>query len=117
MTFDEFRDIATEGLAVRCHTTQQRRDIIQLFDDCGFFIGDETRRHLDNTNDNDTTYMHPSYIPSRGYVTCYRDFETAIIYVKHGVDYEEVRSLIENSSPIDDRSDAEFARDFALLLC
>lgn len=104
MNFDEFRD----RLAVRCHTTQQRRDIIQLFGDCGLFISNSS---------NNTTYIHPSYIPSRGYGTCHGDFETAITCVKHGIDYEEVRSLIENQSPIDDRSDAEFARDFALLLC
>lgn len=119
MTLDQFRDMASEGLVVECQTVQERRNVLELFDEAGIKISDTTQRHLWVTaeRDSDTTYMHPGTDPGERNVTCYRDFERAKRDIEWAIPYSDVQDLIENPTPLDDRSDAEFASDFASLLC
>ena len=117
MTLDEFQKCASEGLVVECKTAQQRRDVLELFEESGFFLSPETKKYFRPESSANVTYMHPGYIPRKNCVTCYRNFEAAIESMKYGVRYEEIRDIIENPPPLDCRSDAEFANDFASLMC
>lgn len=117
MTSNEFRDMANEGIVIECLTTQQRREVLELFEENGFPIGSATKAYMRPEADRNTMYMHPALKPDESYVCCYREFSQASEDVVNAVRYEDVRSLIENPAPLDDRSDAEFASDFASLLC
>ena len=119
MTLDQFRDMASEGLVVECLTVQERRNTLELFEEAGFKISNTSKEHLliAAEEDYDTEYMHPGINPGRRYVTCYRYFERAKSDIGQAVSYGDIQDLVENSSPLDDRSDAEFASDFASLLC
>lgn len=119
MTLDQFRDMASEGLVVECLTVQERRNVLELFEDAGVPISSTSRDHLlvAAEDDHDTTYMHPGIEPDEGYVSCYRSFERAKRSIEHSISYNDVQDLIENPLPLDDRSDVEFASDFASLLC
>ncbi len=118
MTLAEFQDIATEGVVVECITKQQRKSVLELFDENGFRIGSASRVHLGvSEKDFDTEYMHPGYEPHRGYVSCYRNFERVKSYIGHGIKYDDIKDAIENPQPLDKRNDAEFADDFAALMC
>lgn len=119
MTFDQFRDMASEGLVVECLTVQERRNTLELFEEAGVKISSISREHLlvAAEEDCDTTYMHPGIMPGRRYVTCYRHFERAKIDIRHAVSYDDIQDLIEGPALLDDRNDAEFAKDFASLLC
>ena len=122
------------------------QDLCPVFEDAGIFVNSFGSKELDVTNydetrqiigeispqiivnlaaytnvdkaeeDYDTTYMHPGINPGRRYVTCYRYFERAKIDMRHAVSYGDIQDLIENPAPLDDRSDVEFAKDFASLL-
>lgn len=119
MTLDQFRDMALEGLVVECRTVQERRDTLELFETAGIEISGPSMEHLlvAAEEDCDTDYMHPGIDPDRRYVTCYRYFERAKIDVRYAVSYKDIQDLIESPPLLDERSDAEFAEDFALLLC
>lgn len=120
MTLDQFRDMAFEGLVVECLTTQERRDVLELFEKAGVQVSGPSRNHLlvEAEEDYDTTYMHPGVEPDDGYVSCFRSFERAKRDMKHAISYGNIQDLIEDSSsPLDNRSDAEFASDFASLIC
>ena len=119
MTLDQFRDMASEGLVVECLTVQERRNTLELFEEAGFKISNTSKEHLliAAEEDYDTEYLHPGINPSRRYVTCYRYFERAKSDIGQAISYGDIQDLVENSSPLDDRSDAEFASDFASLLC
>ena len=118
MTLDQFRDMASEGLVVECLTVQERRNTLELFEEVVIRISNTSREHLlvAAEEDYDTTYMHPGIDPGRRYVACYRYFERAKIDMRHAVSYDDIQDLIENPAPLDDRSDVEFAKDFASLL-
>lgn len=118
MTLAQFRDMASEGLVVECLTVQERRNTLELFEEVGIRISNTSREHLlvAAEEDYDTTYMHPGINPGRRYATCYRYFGRAKIDMRHAVSYGDIQDLIENPTPLDDRSDAEFASDFASLL-
>lgn len=118
MTLDQFRDMALEGLIVECHTVQERRDTLELFEVAGLEISGPTMEHLlvAAEDDYDTGYMHPGISRGRRYVTCYKYFERAKIDVMHAVSYNDIQDLIESPSMLDERSDAEFAEDFASLI-
>lgn len=119
MTLDQFRDMASEGLVVECLTVQERRNTLELFEEAGFKISNTSKEHLliAAEEDYETEYMHPGINPGRRYVTCYRYFERAKSDIGQAVSYGDIQDLVENPSPLDDRSDAEFASDFASLLC
>lgn len=119
MTLDQFRDMASEGLVVECSTVQERRNTLELFEEAGITISDTSRDHLlvVAEDDYDTAYMHPGIRPGGRYVTCFRNFERAKIEIGQAISYSDVQDLIENPTLLDDRSDAEFASDFASLLC
>ena len=112
MTLDQFRDMASEGLVVECLTVQERRNTLELFEEVGIRISNTSREHLlvAAEEDYDTTYMHPGIDPGNRY------FERAKIDMRHAVSYDDIQDLIENPAPLDDRSDVEFAKDFASLL-
>lgn len=116
MTSSEFKEMASEGLVVECLTTQQRREVLELFEEHGFVIGSATKAYIRPEGDRRTEYMHPAFSPEDSCVCCYREFSRASEDLEYAVRYEDVRSLIENPPPLDDRSDAEFASDFASLL-
>lgn len=117
MTSNEFRDMANEGIVIECLTAQQRREVLELFEENGFPIGSATKAYMRPEGDRNTVYMHPALKPDESCVCCYREFGRASEDVANAVRYEDVRCLIENTSPLDDRSDTEFANDFASLLC
>lgn len=119
MTFDQFRDMVLEGLVVECDTVQERRNVLELFKELGYGIGSASMEHLlvEAEDDYDTEYMHPGFDPSNQYASCYRNFERAKRDMMHAISYDNIRELIENPTPLDDRSDTEFANDFASLLC
>lgn len=60
--------------------------------------------------------MHPAFRPSKGRVTCFRSVSGAMEFIANAIKYDDVKDIIENPPPLDDRSDAEFASDFASLL-
>lgn len=119
MTLDQFRDMASEGLVVECLTVQERRNTLELFEEAGIRISDTSRDHLlvAAEDDHDTIYMHPGVRPDGQQVTCFRDFVRAKREVGRAIYYRNIRNLIENPPPLDNRSDTEFASDFASLLC
>ena len=120
MTLNQFRDMASEGLVVECLTVQERRNTLELFEEAGVKIRSTSKKHLLVTaeEDYDTTYMHPGIEPGkRQYVTCFRNFERAKRDIGQAVSYSDIQDLIENPSPLGNRSDAEFANDFASLFC
>lgn len=117
MTSNEFKDMANEGIVIECLTTQQRREVLELFEQNGFAIGSATKTYMRPEGDRSTLFMHPAFNPDNPLVCCYREFGQASKYVVNAVRYEDVRNLIEDSSPLDDRSDTEFANDFVSPLC
>lgn len=117
MTFDQFCSMAREGVAVQCRTAKERKEVLELFDECGFRIGSATMSYMRPDGERNITYMHPVYQPKEDIVCCYKHFEIARCNVSHGIRYEDVRNLIENPPKIDERSDAEFANDFVSLMC
>lgn len=117
MTLAEFRDIADRGVIVECSNTAQRRSVLELFEEYGFYIGLTTREYLRPDKDRDTTFMHPAFRPSKGRVTCFRSVAGAKEFIANAIKYDDIKDIIENPPPLDDRSDAEFASDFASLLC
>lgn len=117
MTIYEFLELVEKGIVVRCQTIQQRRDVLELFAENGFTISTSSRKYLPPENNEGTSFMHPSYVPWRENVSCYRNFERAAEEIVSGIEYEDIRSLIEDTSPLDGRSDAEFVSDFASLIC
>lgn len=116
MTLTEFKSLAYEGIVIECLTTQQRREVLELFEECGFNLGRATRVYIFPDGDGSTTYMHPAFNPDESRVCCYKKFERAAEDVTNAIRYEDVRSLIENLPPLDDRSEAEFASAFVSLL-
>lgn len=116
MTIVEFERLAHEGLVVQCQTPQQRREILELFDNCGFVIGANSKKHLLPNGDRDVRFMHPGTNSMGAYITCYRNFELAKEDVVHAISYEDICNLIGSPPKIDERSDAEFAEDFSLLM-
>lgn len=117
MTLSEFKDMANEGIVIECSTTQQRREVLELFEENGFPVGSATRTYMRPEGDRNTAYMHPAFKPGRFIVCCYREFDRAAEDVANAIRYKDVQALIENPLPLDDRSDTEFASDFASLLC
>lgn len=117
MTSNEFRDMANKGIVIECLTTQQRREVLELFEENGFAIGPATKTYMCPEGDSNTAYMHPAFKPDESFVCCYRNFIYISERMANAIRYEDVRNLIENSPPLDERSDAEFASDFASLLC
>lgn len=121
MTLEEFLDVARGkyGVVVGCQTAAQRRDVLELFEENGFRIGSVSRKYLQPGGDAHTTYMCPAYLPSRSMVVCYMTSEGAIKGgdVGFAVEYDDIRDIIENPLPLDDRDDTEFATDFELLMC
>jgi len=117
MTLSEFKDMANEGIVIECLTTQQRREVLEFFEENGFPVGPATRAYMRPEGDRNTTYMHPALKPDESRVCCYREFGRAAEDVVNAIRYEDVRILIENPLPLDSRRDAEFSNDFASLLC
>ena len=119
MTFDQFFKMAVEGLVVKCSTVRERRNVLELFEECGFKISIASRKHLQGPakEDSDITYMHPGFNPVNQQVSCFRSFERAKTEMRHAISYNDIQDTIENPPPLDDRSDTEFANDFASLLC
>lgn len=116
MTLSKFKDMANEGIVIECLTTQQRREVLELFEENGFPVGSATRAYMRPEGDRNTTYMHPAFKPDESLVCCYRKFGRAAEDVANAIRYEDVQALIENPLPLDDRNDVEFASDFASLL-
>lgn len=117
MTLAEFRDIADRGVVVECLNVAQRKNVLELFDECGYHIGLSTREYLQPGGDRSTMFMHPAFRPSKSRVSCFRSISGAMEYVANMIKYADVKDIIENPPPLDDRSDAEFAEDLASLLC
>lgn len=121
MTLKQFCEMARDsGLVVRCSTVYERRNVLELFEEAGFPISSVSSRHLlvEAGEDDDDEYMHPGYDANKGYTSCFRSFDIATqCQTRHGVSYDDVRNLIEDPLPIDNRNDAEFAEDFAALFC
>lgn len=104
--------VVQDGCRIKCDTVEQRRAVLDFFDEQGIKLGANTRRHLDIPAewDTDREYMHPGYS---------RVFEHINLSSKpdNYIEYEQVKSVVESTpKTLDDRSDAEFAKDFALLL-
>lgn len=116
MTLSEFKDMANEGIVIECLTTQQRRKVLELFEENGFPVGSATRAYMRPEGDRNITYMHPAFKPDESLVCCYRKFGQVAEDVVNAIRYEDVQALIENPLPLDDRNDVEFANDFASLL-
>jgi len=117
MTLSEFQEVASEGVVVECLNAEQRRSVLELFEGYGYAIGSASRGHLRVERNPDTTFMHPGFRPSKGYVSCFRTVNGAKAFVAHTIQYEDVRNIIEHPPMLDERSDAEFASDFAALMC
>ena len=117
MTLAEFRDIADRGVIVECFDAAQRKNVLELFEDCGYRIGFTSRSHLDSDADTDAVFLHPAFRPSKGCITCFRSVPGAMEFIANAIKYDDVKDIIENPPPLDDRSDTEFANDFASLLC
>lgn len=115
MTLDEFLKLAYNGVVIECQNIQQRKEVLELFIECGFEIGLASQSYL-NSKYRNATFMHPSFTPTRGCVACYTNFKSAIAQVGNGIRYEDVRSLIENPPRIDERSDEEFIAAFSELI-
>lgn len=115
MTLAEFRDIADRGIIVECFNITQRKNVLELFEDCGYRINFASRGYLDS--DTDTVFLHPAFRPSKGRVTCFRSIPGAMEFVANAIKYDDIKDIIENPPPLDDRSYAEFVSDFVSLLC
>lgn len=77
MTLSEFKDMANEGIVIECLTTQQRRKVLELFEENGFPVGSATRAYMRPEGDRNITYMHPAFKPDESLVCCYRKFGQA----------------------------------------
>lgn len=117
MTFDQFRDMASEGIVVKCDTVQERRNVLELFKELGFEIGSASMEHLlvEAENDYDTEYIHPGFLPSMRHVSCYRNYGSKT-GARYKILYDDIRELSETPEPLDTRSKDEFLSDFTLLL-
>ncbi len=80
-------------------------------------LNSPTKAYLRPNGYRDTSFMHPAYNPDIDYVYCYRDFERAQEDIEHGVSYSDIKGILENLPKLDERSDTEFADDFAALMC
>lgn len=101
------------GYRIKCDTVEQRRAVLEFFDEQGIRIGPATRNHLKIPveNDVDTEYMYPGYNEDAGHLSLWRVTNNSTI------EYERIEDIVEGpSEPLDNRNDAEFAKDFALLL-
>jgi len=118
MTVDEFRELASEGVVVECSNLKQRREVIELFKECGYALNPATQSYLTPEGSHfSTVYMHPGFRPSRDCVSCFKTIVGAKDFVAHAIQYEDVRNIIEHPPMLDERSDTEFAREFAALMC
>lgn len=115
MTLNEFVELAHKGVVIECQNLQQRKDVLELFIECGFEIGVASQAYL-NPQYRDVTYMHPSFNPNRKYVACYTTFATAVQNIGNGIRYEDIRSLIGETQKIDERNDEEFQEAFLELM-
>lgn len=114
MTPEEFIEKIANGARIKCDTIQQRRTVLEFFDERGFSIGPNTREmylEIPVEQDRDSSYMHPGYDRHREYIVVYSS--TFGSQIK----YEDIADIVEISLPLDNRSDADFERDFALLCC
>ncbi len=118
MTFSQFEELANNGVIVECKTVLQRRNVLELFQEMGFEAGAASKAHLvlDVEEDKDTRFMHPGVNANSRRVSCYRKFDEARSTIGHGVYYQDIANLAENPRLLDDRSDEEFLKDFALLI-
>ena len=116
MTLAKFRDIADRGVIVECLNVAQRKNVLELFEECGYHIGFASQDYLRPGGDRDATFIHPAFRPSKGRVTCFRSVSGSMEFIANAIKYDDVKDIIENPPPLDDRSDAEFASDFASLL-
>lgn len=116
MTLAEFQDIADRGVVVECLNAVQRKNVLELFEECGYCIGPASREYLCPDRGGDTVFMHPAFRPTKSRVSCFRSVSGAMGFVSNAIKYNDVKDIIENPLPLDNRSDAEFANEFASLL-
>lgn len=116
MTVQELIDILKSGAVIECSNVFQRKNVLEFFDNLDFVIGPNTRTlmNIDEERGRDTDYMHPGLNTDRKCIACY-----ASTRGKTSVNYKDIADIVENPyiPKIDERSDAEFAEDFALLMC
>lgn len=101
------------GYRIKCETVEQRRAVLEFFDERGVPISTTTKSHLriPAERDTDREYMFPGYNDTFHNISLWR------VLNDHTVEYEQIENIIEGPPEIlDDRSDAEFAKDFSLLL-
>lgn len=114
MTPELLIEMVTQGnYRVKCDTTEQRRAVLEFFDEQCIRIGSVTRRqHLETPpeHDMDTRYMFLGFDDDVNCITLWT--------IPNGstIEYEQIEEIVEgHTKPLDDRNDAEFAEDFALL--
>jgi len=113
MTCEELIEEVVDGACIKCNTKMQRRTVLEFFEDHNFKISSIAREFLEIPVENDADFLHMrvgfNKLSSR--ITVYR-----ILY-KCEINYDKVKEILEAPpKPLDDRSDSEFASDFASLM-
>lgn len=112
MTIDDVKRCINAGGVVWCENVIQRGDAIQFLVDIGYEIHPSAKDWL-KRNPDSPEFLHPGLDSSSvAKINCWRRAEG-----KPKIPFENIKDLIDKTNlPIDERSDAEFAEDFALLI-
>lgn len=111
MTVDEVRSCINAGGVIECENVFQRGEAVQFLIDIGYEIHPVAKDWLERNPDN-PQFLHPGLDDGKPKLTCWRWTEG-----KQTIPFRDIEDLIaKNDSLFDERSDAEFAEDFALLI-
>lgn len=101
------------GKPILCKDIEQQRNVLILFRDMGFQLGDYEDRIVSGSNTSDT-YTCP-FLKENGKIYSYM-----LRYAENGIDYQEfmcqMSEMMDKEGVSDDRSEDEFSSELLLLM-